>query len=116
MPTRYTPADPVTAARLAEHTEQIRTLQRERREDRDEARESMDDMRAEIRHEITSLRQALTDGLAGVRAELVPIRGEIAPITDMRKRGVAFLLGACLAGMALGYKFLEPLLKWLGLK
>lgn len=107
MPARFVPQDPIVAAALARLGEQVETLQRERREDR-----------SEMHEEISELKQLLKDGLSAVKTDLIeqlkPIKGELAPLTSIRKQGGAMLIGAGLAGVGFGYKFLEPILRWFG--
>lgn len=70
MTERRQPQDPAVAARLAAHDEKLNVLQRERREDRDEARRAIEAVRQELREDIGEMRTAILDSL---KSELAPV-------------------------------------------
>ncbi len=84
-------------AAIAQMEEQISTLQRERREDKNEMRE-----------EVARLETVFTDGIKGLKADLTaqlaPIKVELEPLTKMRWQAAGLVLSIILLAGFLGHK------------
>lgn len=87
-------------AAISQMEEQINTLQRERRDDREA-----------VRAEVAELKSMLLAGIDGLKADLTtqlaPLKSELKPLTELRQKGVGFLAAAGLAGTAFGYVFVD---------
>lgn len=92
-------------AAISQMEEQISTLQRERRDDREA-----------MRAEVAELKKLLADGIGGLKADLTtqlaPIKAELQPLTALRQKGAGVLVGVGLAGTAFGYAFLDPVVSF----